>query len=260
MNTPTPLHFQTQGDGKHLVFIHGWGMPSIVWQPLMTNLAKRYRITLIDLPGYGNSAPMNADYTLENLVASIINTIPEKATWIGWSLGGLIATAIADQYPENTNAIVNVTSSPKFLDDADWPGVKMGLLDNFANLMVDDFQSTIRRFLALQFLGVESANELLHSLNELFAETPPTDPEALFASLELLRSADLRNTVKRITCPMHYIFGKLDALIPIGAAQCIEQLSPQVSTHIITKAGHAPFLSHQAQFTNALELFLHEYA
>ena len=51
-------HVEIIGKGQPLVMIHGWGMHSGVWQPLVNRLSKTYMLYLVDLPGMGNSRPI----------------------------------------------------------------------------------------------------------------------------------------------------------------------------------------------------------
>ncbi|MCP5077676.1 MAG: alpha/beta fold hydrolase, partial [Psychromonas sp.] len=52
------------GQGKDLVLLHGWGVNSAVWQPVVELLGKHFRLHLIDLPGFGESKAV-ADYSLD---------------------------------------------------------------------------------------------------------------------------------------------------------------------------------------------------
>ncbi|HIF49210.1 MAG TPA: pimeloyl-[acyl-carrier protein] methyl ester esterase, partial [Cytophagales bacterium] len=51
LHTNTPLVTRTQGTGKDLVFIHGWGMNSGAFTSFIPYLSADFRITTIDLPG-----------------------------------------------------------------------------------------------------------------------------------------------------------------------------------------------------------------
>ena len=51
-------HVEIIGQGQPLVMMHGWGMHSGVWQPLVKRLSKDYMLYLVDLPGMGSSRPI----------------------------------------------------------------------------------------------------------------------------------------------------------------------------------------------------------
>ena len=65
--------------GKHnanqppLVFLHGWGLNHGIWRPLAEQLKANYRVTLIDLPGFGHSsAILPNEYNLQNFNCSLV--------------------------------------------------------------------------------------------------------------------------------------------------------------------------------------------
>src|SRR5215831_8772039 len=127
----TTLFSETTGQGQDLVFIHGWGLHSDIWHDVVASLVDMFRVTIVDLPGYGRS-PMSADYTLSGLISELVKVVPESAIYIGWSLGGVIATKLARHYPERVKKLIKVASSPRFLKDTDWPGIESDLLLKFA--------------------------------------------------------------------------------------------------------------------------------
>ena len=55
------VHVDIIGQGQPLVLIHGWGMHSGVWQPLVKRLSANYMLYLVDLPGMGSSRPVESD-------------------------------------------------------------------------------------------------------------------------------------------------------------------------------------------------------
>ena len=51
------------GAGPDLALIHGWGLGSSVWQPLIAALSRTWRVHLVDLPGYDDSSACSPDFT-----------------------------------------------------------------------------------------------------------------------------------------------------------------------------------------------------
>ena len=77
-----------------LVLLHGWGMNSAVWSGFTRRLAERWRLTLIDLPGHGAS-PYRGETVLQQWADACLESAPQRAVWLGWSLGGLVALEAA---------------------------------------------------------------------------------------------------------------------------------------------------------------------
>jgi pimeloyl-[acyl-carrier protein] methyl ester esterase len=87
------------GKGNPLILLHGWGWHSGIWQPLIPQLADYFELFLIDLPGFGKNASFDTSYDIEAIANQLFQVVPEQATWLGWSLGGMIAWWVALHHP-----------------------------------------------------------------------------------------------------------------------------------------------------------------
>ncbi|WP_234879028.1 alpha/beta fold hydrolase, partial [Salmonella enterica] len=122
------IWWQTYGEGNcHLVLLHGWGLNAEVWHCIREELGSHFTLHLVDLPGYGRSSGFGA-MTLEEMTAQVAKNAPDQAIWLGWSLGGLVASQMALTHPERVQALVTVASSPCFSAREGWPGIKPEIL------------------------------------------------------------------------------------------------------------------------------------
>jgi pimeloyl-[acyl-carrier protein] methyl ester esterase len=228
------------------VLLHGWGFHSQVWSPCQAALADRYRVTAIDLPGHGRSIGAAPD-DLQGWVERLCQQLP-AAVWVGWSLGGLVSLAAAQTVPSKVRRVIAVASSPRFVRAPDWPhAVAREVLDAFADELERDYRKTLTRFLALQLRGDDAGRAELRRLRELMFAHPPS-PDGLRAGLRILREADLRMDRPAPACPVRYILGERDALVPVEVVSDLG--AARVS--VIEGAGHAPFVSHLSRFLDAL--------
>ncbi|MFY9994833.1 MAG: pimeloyl-ACP methyl ester esterase BioH [Leclercia sp.] len=249
MNT---LWWQTVGTGNcHLVLLHGWGLNAEVWSCIREELASQFTLHLVDLPGFGRSRDGGA-MPLAQMAEQVLAQAPDRAIWLGWSLGGLVASQIALTHPERVQALVTVASSPCFSAQSDWPGIKPEVLSNFQQQLSDDFQRTVERFLALQTLGTESARADARVLKKTVLSLPMPDVEVLNGGLEILKTVDLRAPLASLTLPHLRMYGALDGLVPRKVVPLLDTLWPQSESQIIDKAAHAPFISHPEAFCAAL--------
>jgi pimeloyl-[acyl-carrier protein] methyl ester esterase len=183
---------------------------------------------------------------------------PEKAIWGGWSLGGLLATQFALDHPGKVTKLICVASTPKFVKEAHWPGMDAPLLNTFAQQLEVDYEATLMRFLILQFYGQPHNKKMIQWLqSSLFRYGKPT-VSTLQAGLNLLGTTDLRNALSQLTCPVLYLLGKLDRLVPSQIATLLRQLNSNSRVVIFPKASHAPFLSHEDEFLTEIRRFAHE--
>ena len=242
------LKIITKGNGKPLVVLHGWGMNSKVWQPVKKALEKEFSVYWIDLPGHGFNRELPL-LGIDHVSKLIAESIPNDAVLLGWSLGGLIAQNIALKFKDKVSCLIIVASSPSFVQHDDWKhAMQAEILKGFAENLQVDFNGTLKRFLALQFLGIKGIQKQVKALREELLSLPPAT-QALADGLEILKTANfnqLQQTVKT-----HWILGELDRLVP---ASVEAELGKQknVSVDVIKKAGHAPFISHPEEFIESV--------
>lgn len=254
------LHVQTEGSGNDLVLIHGWGMHGGVWGPIIDDLARDFRLSMVDLPGHGRSSALpDPPFTLAGLARALISHVPDQAVWMGWSLGGMVAMQAALDYPNAVQGLILVATTPRFVRAADWPdAMDPQVLHGFASDLERDWQGTLNRFLVLETLGAAGAREVFDQLREeLFAHGQP-DPTALASGLDILARVDLRASVGDVGCPMLFVHGGRDRVVPAAAAKAAAHLARDARLHLMRSAGHAPFLSHSADFLSAVRAFLNE--
>ncbi|AXW86199.1 pimeloyl-[acyl-carrier protein] methyl ester esterase [Lonsdalea britannica] len=249
------LHWQTEGEGEQdIVLLHGWGLNAQVWNSIIPRLAPHFRLHRADLPGYGQSqgfGPM----PLAEMAAEVLKSAPEKAIWLGWSLGGLVASQIALTHPARVTSLVSLCSSPCFQAQETWPGIKPTVLTGFQQQLQDDFQRTVERFLALQTLGTASAKQDARLLKSVVLDQPMPTVDVLNGGLEILSQADLREPLAALTVPFLRIYGALDGLVPRAIVPLLDERWPQSTSVIVPKASHAPFISHPDEVVEALLTF-----
>ncbi|MGQ8366486.1 pimeloyl-ACP methyl ester esterase BioH [Glaciecola sp. 1036] len=255
-----------EGSELNLIFIHGWGMNSGVWrsfQPFLDSLDIPKGITanchFLDLPGYGNSKHVSLDhYNLAALSEHVESLLPTNTLLIGWSLGGLVATAIALSASQKVVGLINLCSSPKFMQEGNWPGIKPDVIAAFESQLVGEYAQLMKRFVGIQFMGVESQRTNSKEVLNNILDYPAPDKEVLAAGLEILKNTDFRERLGKLDIPQLNIFGRLDSLVPIKVVDEIQQLSALSCHQVIAKASHAPFISHPQEVLKAINGFITE--
>lgn len=249
----TPLIKRTVGQGKDIVLLHGWGVNSGVWQGISEPLQAHFRVTYIDLPGFGkNSQRQPENYDLANVADLISECLPPTCILAGWSLGGLVAQKIALTKPEGIEQLVLVASSPKFAAAPDWPGIDAKTLTFFQQQLAQDFSKTLDRFLAIQAMGSATAKADIKQIKQCIEQLPSPSLTALKAGLAILAETDHRTQLASLKVRTHWMFGRLDTLVPLSLAKRLPSLQASANTNILNNASHAPFISDPQTFINEL--------
>lgn len=250
------LHIQTLGQGPDLVMIHGWGMHSGVWEPVLESLAGSFRLHLVDLPGLGYSQSI-VPYTLENLSAVIARAVPDAVAVCGWSLGGQVALRWALDQPNQISKLVLVDTTPKFINAEGWSsGIEAEIFRQFAAQVQQDYRGTLSKFLALQSHGGDASKETIRRLREQFFERGEPKNNDLQSGLEILLQTDLREEIGQVKTATLILHGNCDKLAPLAAGCWLAEHLPAARLQVCTGASHAPFLSHPAWFVEHMKEFL----
>lgn len=257
------LFVDVRGTGKPLLCLHGWGMHSGIFEPLVEALQYQQQLLLMDLPGHGDSQPIddfgNLD-ALAKLVKNYISSITtEKINILAWSMGGLVGQWLAVHAPDLVNKLIIVSGTACFENKTDWDhGIKPDVLQKFSRGLEQDYAATLDRFLALQFMGADDQKAQLRYARELLTQRPAPDRRALAQGLQLLSRTDLRADSKHIHCPVLILSGEHDKLVPTTAVRILAEYVKNGRAIIFKGSGHAPFLSHTSLFSDHLKQFLHE--
>jgi pimeloyl-[acyl-carrier protein] methyl ester esterase len=228
-----------------------------VFARLADRLAARFQLHLVDLPGHGHGAGSDTPLALEPVVDALLRRVP-RATWTGWSLGGLFALHAAATRPHALSGLVMLCASPCFVrSDGDWPhGMSAEIFRDFAAGLRDDYGATLDRFLALEAFGSDHARAELRTLRaELVARGEPS-ARVLADGLALLACSDLRGVLPGLRVPSLWLSGRRDRLVDPRAMAAAAALAPGARHVRIEHAGHAPFLSHADAVAERIAAFV----
>ena len=242
---------------KTIHFVHGWGLGPEVWQSLLAALPAWIRPNVIALPGYVDAT--HAEFPTDiGALAQLLSTHSRvPAVWLGWSLGGMGVLELAAHYPTLVRALIVVGTNLSFITRRGWPrALTPAQLADMTERVEQDTAAALRYFASLTALRGNGSRETARMLMSCLQRTVPPAPSALRAGLQILRDTDLRPSIRAVGCPIMVIAGAEDPLVPAAAAQAMRVLNPNVTVSTIAGAGHAPFLSHRAEFVTALIGFL----
>jgi len=253
------MHIKVVGQGPNLVMLHGWSMNSAVWHDLASSLSQNFTLYMVDLPGHGQSDWQDQDLNLDILLTNLASQLPEKAHYLGWSLGGLISIAFADRFPERVNKLILMAATPCFVKKSDWSAaMEPKIFKEFSNNLDDNQSDTLKRFLLLQAHGSQYSRDTIKQLSAQIANQNPPHKAALQAGLELLINTDMRTQLAGLQCPVKMILGDRDTLIPKQMLIDAKQLQSRLDTTLLTGAGHAPFIAQAEQCHHEIEQFLND--
>lgn len=248
----TRLDYQCLGDADlpSIMMVPGWAMPKETMLSLAVELSHSFYVTLVDLPGISSNndsvqlTRLGMNYDIDALSEQLIEIAPASSWWIGWSLGGMIATYIAARRSSAVEGLITFATSPSFVVRSDWPyGMPSSEFDAFSALVSESPAESLRRFIGLQSKGAKSPRSIMKSLQHHICPDA-FNGLALEGGLRLLNSLDLRREFELLDCPNLHILGRDDALVMADFADKINQISGLDRHHVIENCAHQPFLEY----------------
>jgi len=231
-----------------LVLLHGWAMNAGVWERIMPALEPHFEVMALDLPGYGSDIEFSGDYSLDAIASEVLSRAPEKANWVGWSLGATIAMKAAILSPDRFLKLQLVSATPRFLNGPDWQlGVAWEPFESLARDFEADYDQAIKKFLRLQVLTndrnqFKKSRHLIRELIPGLDRSPRPTNQTLQEGLNILGQTDLRSELSRLSVESQVIAGQNDHVVPVGASEYLFRQLPNGHSLHTLPTGHLPFL------------------
>jgi pimeloyl-ACP methyl ester carboxylesterase len=117
------IHYEIQGAGPPLLLIHGFGSCGRqTWGPYVEDLEAHYRLIIVDLPGNGASTNPSGVFTHRQAAVDMFALLDSlgirRVRAIGMSSGGMVLLHMATQQPSRIDAMVVVSATSYFPEQA----------------------------------------------------------------------------------------------------------------------------------------------
>lgn len=245
-----------RGDGRVLLFTHGWGATSHMFEPSAVALSRYFRVVTWDQRGHGGSgSPAEAeaysvDATIDDMLALLDREGSDRergrrgssgrGVLIGHSLGGYLSLEFTRRHPERVEALILVGAGPGFRDDearAGW--------NRFAARVADRVEE--RGTAALE-RERELHGDLHTSVGGLVRSARGVLPQESGAVLDSLSA---------IAVPVLVIVGEDDAQFRASADYMVAKI-PDARLVVVPDAGHSINVEQPEAFDDAVITFLQE--
>ena len=265
--TPVGLEtYDSGGDGRPVVLIHGWPLSGHSWKPQKKVLEDAgYRVIAFDRRGFGESDQPDDGYdydTMADDVKAIVDELQlENPVLVGFSMGGgEVARYVGRNGTSNLSGLVFASAVPPFLlkteDNPDG-----GLGDDDVKEMKDGLASDRDAFFAdfsTNFYTADGELKVDQSVIDNWRElAAPCSTDAALACIDAFSRTDFRNDLEKIDVPTLVIHGAGDEIVPIAVSGDRTAETVKGATKVVIDGGpHGIIDSHTEQFNSALLDFL----
>lgn len=248
-----------KGKGSTVVLIHGFCEDSSLWNDYAEGLSTSYQVVCPDLPGFGNSAPEFAEAVTMEYYAKRVHelldtllTAEEEVTMIGHSLGGYVALAFAELYPERINGI-GLFHSTAYADSDE----KKESRDKVAAYIQEKGVAAFTDHFIEPLFYVANRERLVTEIEGLKKRAALSSKEGVVAAtLGMKERVERIDVLKQLTCPVLFIVGKNDTAVPIDKSLEQSCLPSQSLVYLMDKVGHMGMLEEKKKCYTILQAFV----
>lgn len=259
------------GTGEALLFLHGTGLPSLTYTPVIQKFRRFFSCFALDFRGHGHSADSTNGYTWEGFiddVATAVKTIDKPLSIFSHSLGGAIALKMSLELREQIRAVYcyePIVFTDEIADDEltryQFQLSKKIQTKNKSFLSRDDVR---KRYSARGAFSKLDPNCLEHYITHAFRadidgfhlRTTPLNESLMY---QLGRCPDLFEGLHQITAKVRLAYGLLEPAGPAKYVPKIQSLIPNSSLKVFSQLAHlGPLEDPLIVAGDALEFFLHQ--
>jgi pimeloyl-ACP methyl ester esterase len=256
------IHYQTYGQGKPIVLVHGWTMDSRVWSAFIEEFSPDYKIIAVDLRGHGTSGPMPGPYTLgsfaHDLAELMENLALRDATVIGWSMGVSAILKMFEHAVSGVDSLVFISGTPSLVVREDYHhGLPLAEVNSLLRAIKKNYLLGMARFYSLMFQGEDVHHPRWENIYALAADTARAPrQEVACESLQSMQQEDLRPQIETIPVPVLLLHGSHDRICLPAASHYMAGHMANASLHVLEATGHVPFLTAAADVHREVKKFI----
>jgi pimeloyl-ACP methyl ester carboxylesterase len=245
----TSIAYSDTGKGTAIVLLHGFLENQKMWDNYVAPFAKKNRVITIDLLGHGETECLGYVHSMEENADAVHAVLAElrirKAIFIGHSMGGYVALAFAELYPETVKGLILLNSTAR----ADSEERKTN-----RDRAIKAVKQSYKGFVSLAIANLFSENNRERLGNEIEntkKEALKTPLQAIVASLEGMKTRADREVLLHLTpYPKMFILGEKDSVL--GYEETKEQIENTAVELVTLPDGHMSHIENQEELTNVL--------
>ena len=249
----TKINYTDTGKGKAVVLLHGFLENLGMWDNYIELFSRKNRVIAIDLLGHGKTDCLGYIHTIEDqadMVHQVLHDLKiRKAILIGHSMGGYIALAFAELYPDYMKGLVLLNSTARADSD------EKKLNRDRAILAVKQNYTAFVRMSIANLFSEENREKLVEDIEFVRKEALQTPLQGIVAALEGMKIRNDREVLFHFTdFPKLLILGKKDPVLDFEEHR--SQIENTKVEFAAFEDGHMTHIENQTELKPILLAFL----
>lgn len=248
----TTISYSDSGKGNAIVLLHGFLENKKMWKEYVDFFSEKYRVITIDLLGHGESEPLGYVHKMEdnaNVVNEVLKNLKiETAIIVGHSMGGYVALAFAELYPDKIQKLVLLNSTSK--EDSEERKLNR-------TRAIKAVKQNYASFVSLAIANLFSENNrtrLAEEIEKVKTEALKTPLQGIIASQEGMKIRKDREWIlKENRFPVLLILGKKDPVL--NYEENLSQIEDTTAELVSFEDGHMSQIENKEELKIALSHF-----
>ncbi|EPY2303257.1 arylesterase, non-heme chloride peroxidase [Clostridium sporogenes] len=263
-NDNVKIFYEVKGEGKPIIFIHGWTCNHSFFKKQVETLSKNYKVITYDLRGHGVSERPENGLTMDRMAKDVRDLIQHlnlsDVTLAGWSMGTTIILEYVRQFAcDKLSNICFIDMTPKVVAEGDW---NMGLFGEFShkdNLnhianVAGDWPKVIESFVPSLF--ATSGCRIKEDMDWVFKEVRKNTPHVVVDCWVSMSNQDYREELSKITVPTLITRGEESAFCTKKTCEYMEKEIKNAKWIDYSKSGHILFMEEPEKFNKDIVEFI----
>lgn len=251
----TKIAYTDTGKGSVVVLLHGFLENSTMWNYLVPVLTQKNRVVCIDLLGHGQTDCLGYVHTMEDMADAVHQVLAElkirKAIFVGHSMGGYVALAFAELYPEFMKGLVLLNSTSRADSDE-----RIANRTRAIKAVKQNYVAAVRMSIANLF-SEENREKLIDQIEWVREEALLTPLQGIIAAQEGMKTRKDREVLFHFApYPIMLILGKKDPVL--NYEENLEQIEGTNVKLVTFNDGHMSHIENQAELEKVMLSFLKE--
>lgn len=248
----TKIAYTDQGKGTAVVFLHGFLENQSMWNAYISDFSKKNRVITIDLLGHGATECLGYIHSMEDQADMIHHVLHDlkirKAVFIGHSMGGYVALAFAELYPDSMKGLVLLNSTSRA--DSDERKINR---DRAIIAVKQNYTAFVRMSIANLF-NEDNRERLSDEIEWVKLEALETPLQGIVAALEGMKIRKDREVLLHFSSyPKLLILGKKDSVLNYD--DTIDQVENTNVELVTFPDGHMSHIENKDELKNVLLKF-----
>lgn len=238
----TRVHYSVEGNGRVLLFLHGYLESSAIWEEFTGRFTDRYKVICLDIPGHGASGILGPVHEMEEMArvagAVLVAEQVSQVVVFGHSMGGYVTMEFLHLFPEKTAGYC-LFHSTCFADNDE---KKLNRDREISLVMCGKKMQIIHTNIPKGFAekNLDRFAPYVNRAKQIAAGSPD---EGIVALLHGMKSRRDHTELFRKTSPLPLlIWGRRDNYIGAEVFEKLRNIAPEASVVILEESGHMGFI------------------